>query len=498
MSIVVSIPQVTDNDDRLLVAEVLVKDGDRVEEGAVLAMLETSKAAVELTAPAAGWVRDLGCEKGAEYPIGHGFCRIAASPDEKVPPARKTRSAAPKPAKPLKAPASLAGDAAPQVTVTPQARRVAEALGLDPVLVGRKVVRTRDLVPFMADDDSRRAFLDLIRKDAAFRDLSSPLKVMAYRNAGFDVAENVVLDPGSLLLAPAIRIAEGVHIGARTVIACDRELAIGEGTGIGADGDIECVRLSVGSHVRIMEKVKMDVAGGGVPEAGVSIGDRCLVSAGSYINACRPVRMETRAALSPRAMIFTHRFWHNVFEGHDAAFAPVTLEENAWIGASAQVGPGVTVGAGTQVMSGSMVIHSLPAHSMAAGIPAKVLRQDICRDLSAEEKLARLDKEMGTFLSILESRGCTVERSAGALVRTPSGTLYRLAWPSYPATETEGAETIAIGFSLEDRGTPAMDLERAVFLGPRNQMIDELREFFRRRGLDFQPFDWSFDRSRPL
>lgn len=48
--------------------------------------------------------------------------------------------------------------------------------------------------------------------------------------------------------------------------------------------------------------------------------------------------------------------------------APITLEDNVWIGANATVCGGVTIGAG------SVVTHDIPAGVIAAGVPCKVIR----------------------------------------------------------------------------------------------------------------------------
>ena len=48
--------------------------------------------------------------------------------------------------------------------------------------------------------------------------------------------------------------------------------------------------------------------------------------------------------------------------------APITLEDNVWIGANATVCGGVTIGAG------SVGTHDIPAGVIAAGVPCKVIR----------------------------------------------------------------------------------------------------------------------------
>lgn len=56
------------------------------------------------------------------------------------------------------------------------------------------------------------------------------------------------------------------------------------------------------------------------------------------------------------------------------AVAPVTLEENVWLGMNAIVMKGVTIGRNTVVGAGSVVVQSLPANVIAAGNPAKIIR----------------------------------------------------------------------------------------------------------------------------
>lgn len=55
--------------------------------------------------------------------------------------------------------------------------------------------------------------------------------------------------------------------------------------------------------------------------------------------------------------------------------APITLEDNVWIGANATVCGGVTIGEGSVIGAGSVVIHDIPAGVVAAGNPCKVIRK---------------------------------------------------------------------------------------------------------------------------
>jgi maltose O-acetyltransferase len=54
---------------------------------------------------------------------------------------------------------------------------------------------------------------------------------------------------------------------------------------------------------------------------------------------------------------------------------PITLADNVWLGGGVIVCPGVTIGQDTVVGAGAVVTRDLPAGVVAAGVPARVLRE---------------------------------------------------------------------------------------------------------------------------
>lgn len=54
--------------------------------------------------------------------------------------------------------------------------------------------------------------------------------------------------------------------------------------------------------------------------------------------------------------------------------APVTIEDDVWIGANCQILKGVTIGARSVIGAGSVVTKSIPPDCIAAGNPCRVVR----------------------------------------------------------------------------------------------------------------------------
>ena len=53
----------------------------------------------------------------------------------------------------------------------------------------------------------------------------------------------------------------------------------------------------------------------------------------------------------------------------------VIIEDNCWIGAGVIICPGVHIGENRVIGAGSVVVHDIPANSVAAGNPCKVIRK---------------------------------------------------------------------------------------------------------------------------
>ncbi|HZK05119.1 MAG TPA: sugar O-acetyltransferase [Actinomycetaceae bacterium] len=79
----------------------------------------------------------------------------------------------------------------------------------------------------------------------------------------------------------------------------------------------------------------------------------------------------------PRVGIYTSN--HAIDAAERAAGAcyakPVVIGNDVWIGGGVTINQGVTIGDGAIVGSGSVVTRSIPARTIAAGVPARVIRE---------------------------------------------------------------------------------------------------------------------------
>ena len=55
--------------------------------------------------------------------------------------------------------------------------------------------------------------------------------------------------------------------------------------------------------------------------------------------------------------------------------APIHIGSNVWLGANVTVLPGVTIGDGAIIAAGAVVTKNVPENTVAAGVPAKIIRE---------------------------------------------------------------------------------------------------------------------------
>lgn len=115
--------------------EWLVKPGDRVKHGDIIAVVETQKGAIEIESFQSGTLEKFLVDIGTKVPVGTPLALIRADGEAKPAEAKPAAAPAPPPKAPAPAAAparpSAAPVAAPALRVSPAARRLAEQRGID-------------------------------------------------------------------------------------------------------------------------------------------------------------------------------------------------------------------------------------------------------------------------------------------------------------------------------------------------------------------------------
>jgi len=166
---------------------------------------------------------------------------------------------------------------------------------------------------------------------------------------------NATVSPRAIITRPwLLTLGHGAHVGACTLHCSGDGIVIGTGSFIHDTVLIDCQQggVTIGPQTTINTFSAIYGAGG------VHIGADCLVATGAVLVAS------------------SHRFDDPAvpirLQGSDAK--GIAIEDDVWIAAGVKVLDGVHIGRSTIVGAGAVVNRDLPSFTVAAGVPARVIR----------------------------------------------------------------------------------------------------------------------------
>lgn len=161
------------------------------------------------------------------------------------------------------------------------------------------------------------------------------------------------------------------HFGKNSLIGSPAEMVVGA----------QC--MSIGDNAKINHDVILSCWPGVlVDNPRLVIGNDCRFGVRAHISVAMGVTIGDNLLTGPNVLITDNShgdFKRELLDRHPqsrplSSKGPIEIGNNVWIGQNACVMPGVKIGDGAIIAANSVVTHDVPAYSVAAGCPAKVIK----------------------------------------------------------------------------------------------------------------------------
>ena len=111
----------------------------------------------------------------------------------------------------------------------------------------------------------------------------------------------------------------------------------------------------------------------------LTLGKKVFIGRNTFIALYQPVKIGDFCMIGAYCYIATnnHRYERRDIpmkeQGH--TYAPISIEEDVWIGTHVVILPGVTIGKGAIIAAGSLVNKDVPAYQIWGGMPARFIKE---------------------------------------------------------------------------------------------------------------------------
>lgn len=230
--------------------------------------------------------------------------------------------------------------------------------------------------------------------------MPSFLKKLIYKIKGAKIGKNVKIGFLSIIKSKNIEIGDYTSIGAFSFIVADKFIT-GKRVKINSMVAIDTHNVEISDDSTIMEQVV--IGGMKTPRSKIFIGKRVKIFPYSFLNPTEEIIIEDDVGIGGANYIFTHGSWQSELDGYPVSFAPIRIKKGTWFPWRVFVMPGVTVGEYCTIGAGSVITKDIPDFCLAAGSPAKVLREkdQYVKQLSNDEKIEKVIGYLNNFVEYM-------------------------------------------------------------------------------------------------
>lgn len=272
----------------------------------------------------------------------------------------------------------------------------------------------------------------------------------------FEVGANFKIGANNIIRAKAFIAGDNVTIGSNNEFLISEHINIGLCGYIGNDNKITCISATFGEYLYFDSNIIIGHGGSMNYDSRIEIGKQSMICSYVKLNTNYKVSIGERVGIGENVDIWTHGSFLQVLDGFPYQFGPVNIGSDVWIPAKSTIMPNVTIGHNVVFGANSLINKDIPANSLCAGIPVKVLRENVYpKELDKDHKVDIIDEALRDYFLLCEFKEI-----------------------SFPHEFDK--DLLVLKYKDNE-----FDFKEMMITGKLDEIAEDFRDFMRRRGMKF-------------
>lgn len=235
--------------------------------------------------------------------------------------------------------------------------------------------------------------------------LPSFLRIAILRFLGAKIGKGTTISFGSILLSKNITIGQNVRISPFALVK-SINLKIDDYSVIKSLTMVSAREIDIEKYTQI--SFLTIINGDWTPNSYFKLGDHSRVFPFCWLDTGEGIRIGKQVGIGGHTLIFTHGVWTDYIDGGPVTYKGVEIEDNVWLPWRVFVMPGVKIGAWSIIGANAVVNKSIPSNSLAAGSPAKIIKENIIINPDLAEKRKRMNEIFVAFTQYYKDWNWTI------------------------------------------------------------------------------------------
>lgn len=235
--------------------------------------------------------------------------------------------------------------------------------------------------------------------------LPSFIQVPLRRLAGYKIGRHVTISFGVFLKSKKVVIKDHVKISPFVMIYA-QDLYIGSYSQIRPFTFIKTRIVKLGQYIQLSGPTA--ISSEFLKTSSFVVGDHSRIFPFCWLDTGCGITIGKQVGVGGHTLIFTHGVWSDYLNGAPVSYGPVTLEDEVWLPWRVFILPNVVIGSRCIIGANSLVNRSIKSNSLAAGNPAKVIKEEFLQPLSEMDRETRANQILNDFADYMEFKHSSI------------------------------------------------------------------------------------------